>query len=351
MRVAVVSRRDSQQHREQYLELEGHAELSFFADLAAENRPEWPTPDASLVERLGGPAQSLSHLSRLAANRSYDCIVVHGLHRGSQVEVTRRVCEETGLPALARIDTNGHARSAFQAAFDRTAVRYQARYVSGALAIGSSNEAYLTTVGVNSSHTTLWPWKPNLDRFLNAIPESGNEYVLLAGRLESEKGHELALRSVALIPSSRRPPIRVAGSGSLLHRLRLVAKELQLECEFLGSVDRNVLAVEMASAKCLLLTSEREAWALVANEALAAGCPVVATPSVGAARDLIRDRVAGRVTHSRNAASIAFAIESLLSDSDLHSNNAREGRRDIVTSWQRTGSPIDLVDFIGGVVS
>ncbi len=48
-------------------------------------------------------------------------------------------------------------------------------------------------------------------------------------------------------------------------------------------------------ARLLLLPSRREPWGLVCNEAMQCGTPCLVSPFVGAADDLVIDRVTGRV--------------------------------------------------------
>jgi glycosyltransferase involved in cell wall biosynthesis len=59
----------------------------------------------------------------------------------------------------------------------------------------------------------------------------------------------------------------------------------------------------------------REAWGLVANEAMNAGIPVIATDAVGAAAGgLIIDGETGLVVPERDALSLASALDELASD-------------------------------------
>ena len=58
----------------------------------------------------------------------------------------------------------------------------------------------------------------------------------------------------------------------------------------------------------MVLPSEREPWALVVQEAMAAGLPVVSSDIVGAARELVVDKVSGRIFQTGNQESLKTAL-------------------------------------------
>lgn len=80
-----------------------------------------------------------------------------------------------------------------------------------------------------------------------------------------------------------------AGEGPLRGQLELEAKALGVETHvrFLGFVNQSMLPGVYKSADVMVLPSEYEPFAVVVNEAMCCGCPVIASDHVGAARDLI----------------------------------------------------------------
>jgi glycosyltransferase involved in cell wall biosynthesis len=80
-----------------------------------------------------------------------------------------------------------------------------------------------------------------------------------------------------------------AGEGPLRGQLESEAAALGLasSVRFLGFVNQSQLPAVYASADLMVLPSEYEPFAVVVNEAMCCGCPVVASDRVGAARDLI----------------------------------------------------------------
>jgi glycosyltransferase involved in cell wall biosynthesis len=76
------------------------------------------------------------------------------------------------------------------------------------------------------------------------------------------------------------------------------------------------LAQEYAEADVLVLPSYGEGVPLVVLDAMAAGCPVVATP-VGGIPDVVRDGVNGLIVPPRDAPALAGAIAHLVEDKRL----------------------------------
>ena len=80
-----------------------------------------------------------------------------------------------------------------------------------------------------------------------------------------------------------------AGEGPLHAQLQSEASILGIasRVRFLGFVNQSQLPSVYTSADLMVLPSEFEPFAVVVNEAMCCGCPVVASDRVGAARDLV----------------------------------------------------------------
>lgn len=147
--------------------------------------------------------------------------------------------------------------------------------------------------------------------------------VLFVGRLEPEKGLDVLLESMTLVSS--RVVLGLAGSGSLEPELREAVCSLRLEgrVEFLGYTPQASLPDLYAGADVLVLPSVttprfRETWGLVANEAMSAGLPVVATTAVGAAAGgLIVDGETGLVVDEGDREALASSLDRLAEDGAL----------------------------------
>lgn len=81
----------------------------------------------------------------------------------------------------------------------------------------------------------------------------------------------------------------LAGAGPLRTSLEAEAAALGVSSRvrFLGFVNQSQLPAVYTASDLMVLPSEYEPFAVVVNEAMCCGCPVVASDRVGAARDLV----------------------------------------------------------------
>jgi glycosyltransferase involved in cell wall biosynthesis len=116
----------------------------------------------------------------------------------------------------------------------------------------------------------------------------------VAARLYPVKGVALVLHAVAALRSSLDVMLEVAGAGPERPRLASLAEQLGIreQVTFLGAVDDMVAFY--SSIDCLVHTPITEAFGLVAVEAAANGCPVVAAGIDGLA-EAVADGVTGHL--------------------------------------------------------
>ncbi|HET9849393.1 MAG TPA: glycosyltransferase family 4 protein [Candidatus Dormibacteraeota bacterium] len=151
------------------------------------------------------------------------------------------------------------------------------------------------------------------------LPARRRERLILSiGRLERYKGHH---RVIAALPAVLRayPDARleIIGGGPYEPQLRQLAQRLgvveRVEIRELPANDRAGMANLLARAGLLVLLSEYESQSITVMEALAAGCPVVATHTT-ALRPLARDGWIQAVPLRCSANEIAAAIIGQLND-------------------------------------
>lgn len=116
---------------------------------------------------------------------------------------------------------------------------------------------------------------------------------IFCGRMEKAKDPLFAL-SVAYqtaIDMQQRLSILMVGSGSDEQALRATAVDLAdwVDVQFHGFATQRALPGLYRSARLFLFPTHADVWGIVANEACAAGLPVLVSPHAGVAGELIRD--------------------------------------------------------------
>ncbi len=147
--------------------------------------------------------------------------------------------------------------------------------------------------------------------------------VLTVSRVAPQKGLDVLVEAAARLPQALADACRSAGVGApgwrwllagdgdpaLTAELRSLRDRRGATVELLGR--REDVAALLAQADLFVLTSRWEARALVVQEALAAGLPVVST-DVGGLRDLLHDL--GRLVPPGDPGAVAAAVAQVLTE-------------------------------------
>ena len=151
--------------------------------------------------------------------------------------------------------------------------------------------------------------------------------ILAVGRLAPQKDYDTLLDAVAAWQDrSPRPAVVVAGEGPERPRLQRAIDARHLDVQLLGH--RDDIPDLLAAADVYVLTSRWEARALVVQEAMRAGVPVVAT-AVGGLPELADD--AAVLVPPADAEAVARAVASLLDHDGRRAELARRARERALT--------------------
>lgn len=160
--------------------------------------------------------------------------------------------------------------------------------------------------------------------------------LLAVGRLHPQKGFDVLIEAAALLGGRRPPPLVViAGDGPAEAELRARIAAVRAPVHLLGR--RSDIADLLAAADLVMLPSRWEARALIAQEALRAGRPLVAT-AVGGLPELLGD--AALLVAPDQPAALADAVGSLLDDPARAAALAERGRRR-AGSWPDEAAMLD----------
>src|SRR5208337_2320660 len=122
--------------------------------------------------------------------------------------------------------------------------------------------------------------------------------LMFCGRMTAIKNPQfvLAVAQSAATLLRRRISLCFVGSGPLESTLRAQALEhADIDVTFMGFARQADLPQRYAESRVFLLPSVWDPWGVVANEACAAGVPVITSPHAGVAGELIRDGQTGFV--------------------------------------------------------
>jgi glycosyltransferase involved in cell wall biosynthesis len=146
------------------------------------------------------------------------------------------------------------------------------------------------------------------------------DVLVFAGRLGPQKSLGTALEALVGLPDVA---LVVAGDGPERAELerRSAALGLGGRVRFLGSVPRERVLRLFRAADVSVLPSAWENFPHTVVEALAVGCPVIAT-SVGGVPEVIRDGENGLLVPPRDPGALAAAIARFFGDADLRARLA-----------------------------
>lgn len=147
--------------------------------------------------------------------------------------------------------------------------------------------------------------------YFRDYPSSSNNILLSIGSLIQNKGHDILIKTMALLGNMCK--LKIIGIGPEKKNLEFLAKKLGIEenIEFLGYIPHEKLINYINNCKILCMPSRSDAQPAAALEALACGRPLVAT-DVGGFRDIIKPGFNGFLCKTESPNLLAEAIKKAL---------------------------------------
>jgi glycosyltransferase involved in cell wall biosynthesis len=216
------------------------------------------------------------------------------------------------------IATRSIPRDAVRLAYLRWVMRMPDAYMT----MGTCGRAYYSLVGTRGKPVFAHPYEPDYgaiaqrdhvkeDAFCRrfGIQRSRRRFCCSA-RLVERKRVDVLL--TAFIRSASELPdwdLLIAGTGPLAAQLQeMVPESLRDRVTFAGFLQMEDVRTCYHVSDVLVHPSQFEAWALVINEAVACGLPVIATSVTGAAVELVRHRVNGMLVPPGDVAALSRAM-------------------------------------------
>lgn len=224
---------------------------------------------------------------------------------------------------------------------------------SAILPCGQNGRAYFRRYVSERKPMFECPLEPDYPRFEHVAEERKRaigarfgldpvrKRIIVVCRLIALKRVDTILDAFGAIASERPEwDLLIVGDGPQRAALEArVPEALRGRVQWAGFVgDADDLAALYAWSHVLVLASEHEAWALVLNEAAAAGLAIVASHVVGAAPELVREGVNGRTFPVGDAQALANALREVTSID--HLDEMRSASRRVLAEWRARADPI-----------
>ncbi len=166
----------------------------------------------------------------------------------------------------------------------------------------------------NGIDPSAFPSQPNREKVRKELGIVTGPVLVMIARLTEAKGHRVLLQALPhLIEAWPQLCCVFVGDGELrdqLHRL-VVERAVERSCRFLG-VREDIVDI-LAAADVVVMPSLSEGFPFVLLEALAMGCPVVAS-RVNGIPELIEHHKTGLLVPARDPQALMMAIQEILSN-------------------------------------
>jgi glycosyltransferase involved in cell wall biosynthesis len=155
--------------------------------------------------------------------------------------------------------------------------------------------------------------------------------VLFVGNIAANKGVPIVFEAVLRL-RSRYPDVRLqilgSGGGDLIEEFqtRLRDERAEASVEFHGFVGRERLPEFYQQADVFCAPSQYEAFGIVYLEAMACGCPVVAS-TAGGTPEAVADGESGLLVPPDDVDAVVRALDRILADAPLRRQMGQAGRR------------------------
>jgi glycosyltransferase involved in cell wall biosynthesis len=270
-----------------------------------------------------------------------------GLASGGDVQRQggRYVCDRgsTHLRYQMRLLAEEYDRAgiAFEPVHPRMIAREEAEYAQADAITVPSHFAARSFIesGVDPAKLHVVPYGVDLGHFQPTVHRDRDFRVLFVGQLSVRKGIGCLLKAFR---QAKLPDARLVFVGSPTGETKaLLGSDLLDDVEFTGALSREQVAAQMSRASVMVLPSVEEGLAMVQAQALACGCPVIATVNSGA-EDIFEDGKEGFIVPARDADAIAQALTLLYRDRDLLHAMSQAGRQRMeqIGGWDRYGAQI-----------
>lgn len=291
---------------------------------------------------------------RYLREHSIRAVICNGYRYASLMRVMRD-CPSFGIPVYYRNDSNIRCErdlAPWKQTTKRLIYHWIMKRTNGIMSMGEYGDQFFLKYGASRNRMYRVPCMPDYDYFAGCDATRLQEfqrrfglrperrYLLYSGRLVPKKRVDLLIQAFEEI-STDRPDwsLLIVGDGNSREALRQQAVRIPIEkIVWTGFLDVPECVTAYHSADALVLPSDREPWALVVQEAMAAGLPVIASDAVGAARELVVDHENGRVFPAGDGERLAQALLDVTNNSTYE--RYKRQTKLLFAKWREESNPV-----------
>jgi glycosyltransferase involved in cell wall biosynthesis len=265
-------------------------------------------------------------------------------------------CHRLGIPCYLYGDSNIHGDRAAGVLrrVKNTLLQWVVRSTSGVLPCGTLGAQYFARYGAKPDHTFFFPCEPDYELIWSlsdeAIESARQRFglarqrrrVVVCARLVTWKRVDLVIDAFAAIASERPDwDLVIVGDGperqALEERGREKIPGRMIWTGFVG--DQSVVSAVYRASDVLVCPSDYEPWAVVINEAVAAGMAIVASNVVGAAAELVVEDVNGSIFPAGSLSHLTESLRWVTGPENIE--RLKAGSDPVLADWRRRGDPVD----------
>jgi glycosyltransferase involved in cell wall biosynthesis len=282
-------------------------------------------------------------------------VLVGGYNDLSRMRILRW-CRSSGMPCFLYADSNVYDDTAtgLKRLIKSAYVGHIVRGLTGVMPCGRLGARYFERYGARPDRTFFFPYEPDYDLIFSQPTEaiaavatelgftSARRRMVMCCRLIEMKGVDFALEAFARIADERPEwDLVIIGDGPLRQSLESsVPERLRSRVRWLGFIgDQARISAIYRRCDLLVHPSRFEPWAVVINEAAAAGLAIVASHVVGAANELVRDDLNGFLFPTKNVDALTDALRRASEPGTI--DRLKRGSAQTLADWRRTGDPVE----------
>jgi glycosyltransferase involved in cell wall biosynthesis len=269
-----------------------------------------------------------------------------------------RTVAKAGIPIFVRSDASIRNEDGLAGVKKKLKAAYYAswmKHIAGVMTMGEYGDQFFAQYWNKPERVYRVPYWPDYELFAKKDAAAvaafrqkvglapNRKAMLFSGRLIAIKGVDLLIDAFAQL-SGRRPEwdLVIVGAGPLEQELRQrVPERLRERVRWCGFMEPVELVAAYHAAELVVVPSRFEPWAVVVQEALAAGRPVIASDVVGAAYELVTDGRNGRIFPSDDLAALTTALLDVSDDNQLPAYQS--AATPLLEDWMQRANPVPEV--------